>query len=109
MKRFGFLLLLVVALTSCAYFQRPKTLRDVKVGLDCIQVINNIPWELVSEKLGTPDEAPLPEPGSDLTENTRMYEGKTIIFYTDLQEFKEDGKTRFHEVITNVEVCVKRR
>jgi hypothetical protein len=108
MKRSVIFLLVAVVLTSCAYFQPSKTLDQAKIGLECIKYDEGINWAEISEKFGSPDIAPLPEPGSDLTKNIRGYEGKIVIFYTELKEVKEDGKTRFHEVVSNIEICKKR-
>jgi hypothetical protein len=108
MKRFAALGPLAIIFTSCAYFQQPKTLGQVKANLDCIRLQNGILWTQISDKFGNLDEAPLPEPSSELTQNIRVYNGKTVIFYTRLEEVKEGERTRFREIITGIEVCKKR-
>ena len=94
-----------IFLTSCATIQKPKTLDQVRTGLDCIEYKEGIDWKQIAEKFGNPDIAPLPEPGTDLSSNTRVYENKTIIFYTETQEVTEGGKVRFQEAVTKIEVC----
>ena len=102
--------LMMIVLTSCAYIQKPTTLSQVRMNFDCIELKgNNILWAQVFGKFGYPDIAPLPEPGTDLTKNARIYQDKIVILYTELQEVKVDGQTRFDEVITNIEVCGKKR
>lgn len=105
MRRFAIILLMSVFVTSCAYVQSPKPLEQVKVDLDCIKWEKDIEYKQISEKFGPPDIAPLPEVGTSLGRNTRVYKNKTVIFYTELQEFKEGEKVRFHEVVTVIEVC----
>jgi len=99
------LFVIVVALSSCTTFQSPKTLDKVKAGLDCIEYNEGIGWKQIYEKFGTPDIAPIPQPGQDLSKNARVYEDKIIIFYTERQEVKEGEKIRFNEVVTKIEVC----
>jgi hypothetical protein len=108
MKRSLVFLAIASVLTSCAYFQPPKTLDQAKVDLDCVNYDKGISWAEISEKFGSPDVAPLPEPGVRLTRNARLYKGKTIIFYTEIQEVKEGEKIRFREVVTGIEVCKKK-
>ena len=105
MKRFTIFFLIAIVVTSCAYLQHPKTLGQVKADLDCIAYQKGMDWKQISEKLGDPDIAPLPKPGSDLKENARGYTRRVIVFYTELQEVKEGEKVRFHEVVTDMEVC----
>jgi hypothetical protein len=62
-------------------------------------------WSQLSQAVGPPDIAPAPEPGTDLSKNTRIYRDKIIIFYTGMREVKEDGKVRFKEIVTNIEIC----
>ncbi len=104
MKHFVIVLLGVILLTSCATFQE-RTLSQVKEDLDCIKYKEGINWGQISEKFSDPDIAPLPEHGTDLIRNTRVYKDKVIIFYTEMQEVKEMEKVRFYEVVTNIEVC----
>ncbi|MDP2753225.1 MAG: hypothetical protein Q8P40_02410 [Nitrospirota bacterium] len=104
MKHFVIVLLGVILLTSCATFQE-QTLSQVKANLDCIEYKEGINWGQISGRFGTPDVAPLPEPGMDLSRNTRIYKDKVIIFYTERQEVKEGERVRFHEVISKIELC----
>lgn len=94
-----------IFLTSCATIQKPKTLDQVRADLDCIEYKEGIDWKQIPQKIGSPDIAPLPEPGTDLSSNTRVYENKIIIFYIERQEVKEEGKVRFQEAVTKIEVC----
>jgi hypothetical protein len=66
-----------------------------------------VKWKEVEENFGEPDYAPLPS-GESLSENSRVYRDKIIIFYTDRKRIKADGKTRYEEVITNLEICGKK-
>ncbi|MBM4273002.1 MAG: hypothetical protein FJ134_00845 [Deltaproteobacteria bacterium] len=65
-------------------------------------------WQMVSQKLGDPDLVPLPEPGTDLSENARGYKGCIIIFYTKRQPVKQGDKLRFEEVVYKVELCKRK-
>lgn len=105
MRHFVVVLLGVILLTSCATFQEPKTLSHIKTNLDCIEYKEGINWGQISGRFGTPDVAPLPEPGTDLSRNTRIYKDKVIIFYTERQEVKEGERVRFHEAISKIELC----
>jgi hypothetical protein len=105
MKRFTIFLFIAIALTSCATLQNPATLGHVKEDLDCIRYEKGLDWKQISEKFGNPDIVPLPEPGTDLSKNTRIYKDKVIIFYIERQEVKEGEKVRFHEVLTDIELC----
>ena len=105
MKRLAIFFLITIFITSCSYVQHPKTLSQVKADLDCIRYEKGLDWKQISEKFGVPDIAPLPEPGTSLGNNSRIYKNTVTIFYTDLREIKEGEKVRFHEVVTNIEVC----
>ena len=105
MRRFASFFVIAIVLTSCAALQKPKTLDQAKAGLNCIEYKEGIEWKKIAEKLGPPDIAPLPEAGTDLSKNARVYKNKIIIFYTERQEVKEGEKVRFREVITKLEVC----
>ncbi len=65
-------------------------------------------WNQVSRAMGPPDIAPVPEPGPDLSKNTRIYEDKIVIFYLEMREIKEEGKVRFEEVVTGMDICKKK-
>lgn len=87
-----------------ATFQEQKTLSQVKANLDCIEYKEGISWKQISEKLNSPDIAPIPEP-DNLSKNTRIYSDKTIIFYTELKEVKKGSKVRFYEIVNKIELC----
>jgi hypothetical protein len=62
-------------------------------------------WEVVQEIFGIPDFAPKPLAGEKLSENARVYKGKTIIFYTELRKISVGEKIRYEEVVTKLEIC----
>lgn len=105
MKHFVTFFILLIALTSCAFFQRTETLDKVKGGLDCIEYKDKIAWKVISEKFGAPNISPIPEPGTDLSKNVRIYKDKIIIFYTERQEVEEGEKVRFKEIVSKIEIC----
>lgn len=105
MRRLTILFVIVIALSSCTTLQQPTTLGQVKSALNCITYKEGMNWNQVSQAMGPPDIAPIPEPGPDLSKNTRVYKDKIIIFYIEMREVIEEGKIRFHEVVTNIEVC----
>ena len=108
MKRYVILFIIIIGLSSCTTLQQPKTLSQIKSELDCIQYKEGMSWNQVSQVMSPPDIAPIPEPGTDLSKNTRIYKDKIIIFYIEMKEVKEEGKVRFQEVVTNVEFCKKK-
>ncbi len=105
MRRLTILFVILIALSSCTTFQKPTTLGQVKSALNCIQYKEGMSWNQVSQAIGPPDIAPIPEQGTDLGKNTRIYEDKILIFYVEMREVKEEGKLRFQEIVTNIEVC----
>ena len=105
MKRLTILFIIVIALSSCTTLQKPTTLGQVKSTLNCIPCKEGMSWNQISQVMGPPDIPTIPEPGPDLSKNTRIYEDKIIIFYVEVREVKEEGKVRFQEVVTNIEVC----
>lgn len=105
MRRFAIFFVVAIALTSCAPLQKPKTLGQVKADLDCLRYEKGISWKQISEKLGSSDITPIPEPGTDLSRNTRVYRDTVIIFYIERREVKEGEKVRFQQVVTDIEVC----
>jgi len=107
-RRLTILFVIVVALSSCTTFQKPTTLGQVKSALDCIGYKEGMSWNQVSGTIGPRDIAPLPEPGTDLSKNTRVYKDKILIFHIEMQEVIEEGKVRFREVVTDIEVCKKK-
>ena len=108
MRRLTILFIIAIALSSCAALQESATLGQVKSGLNCVQYKEGMTWNQVSQVMGSPDIAPIPEPGTGLSKNARIYKDTTFIFYTELKEVKEEGKVRFQEVITNIEFCKKK-
>ena len=108
MRRLTILFIIVIALSSCTTLQKPTTLGQVKSALDCTQYKEGMSWNQVSQVMGPPDIAPIPEPGTDLSKNSRIYKDEIIIFYTEMREVKEEGKVRFQEVVTNIEFCKKK-
>jgi hypothetical protein len=106
MRRMVVLCILVFLLvSSCAVGKSGKPLTEVKAGLECIQYEKGMRWEAVAATLGQPDVAPLPEPGTDLSKNTRVYMKRTVILSVERQEVTEADKVRFHEVVTGLEIC----
>jgi hypothetical protein len=108
MKRFSTILIITIVLSSCAIMQSPQTLGQVKENSPCLEYAKGMAWRDVSGKIGPPDVAPLPESGSSLSKNSRVYHNMTVIFYTEPQEVKEGEKTRFKEVVYKMEICKKR-
>ena len=104
MKRLVIYLAVFLVLPSCALTQRNPTLAEIKADLTSLVYQEGMAWRSVSQTLGPPDQAPLPEPGTDLSRNSRLYQDMTVIFYTTRQEFREDGKVRFKEVVDRVEI-----
>jgi len=97
-----------MALSSCTTLQKPTTLGQVKSALNCITYTEGMEWNQVSQAMGHPDIAPIPEPGPDLSKNTRVYKNKVVIFNIEMKEVKEEGKVRFREVVTGIDVCRKK-
>ena len=108
MRRLAILFVIIVGIGSCTTLQQPKTLGQIKSELDCIQYKEGMSWNQVSQVMSPPDITPIPEPGTDLSKNTRIYKDKIIIFYIEMREVKEEGKVRFQEVVTNIEFCKKK-
>lgn len=107
MRRFAIFFVIVITLTSCTIIQKqPKTLDQVKVGLDCIEYREGMDWNQISDTFGIPPITPLPEPDTDLSKNARGYnKDMTIFFYTERRKVKEGEKVRFHEVVNKIEIC----
>jgi hypothetical protein len=102
MRRWWALLVLLVLVTSCP---RQTVLSEVKGTSPCITYHEGMSWDQVAAKFGTPDLVPKPEPGTDLSLNSRGYHGMTVIFYTKRQPVNEAGKIRFKEVIYKIDIC----
>jgi hypothetical protein len=105
MRRLSILFIIVIVLSSCTTFQKPTTLGQVKSTLICITYKEGMSWNQVSQAIGPPDIAPIPEPGPDLSKNIRVYKDKIIIFYTGIRDVIEEGKVRPQEFVTNLEIC----
>ena len=108
MRKLTILLTILFVLSSCTTFQKPTTLGQVKSTLNCIQYKEGMSWNQVSQAMGLPDITPIPQPGPDLSKNTRIFKDKIIIFYIEMKETKEEGKARFEEVVTGMDVCQKK-
>src|SRR3972149_2288402 len=103
MRRVIHVLLASLVLSSCAMFQKPKTLEQVKADLVCVEYADGMTWKEIHERLGKVDVSPLPEPGTNLQKNTRVYQNKWVIFSVENREFSQDGKTRFREIARKIE------
>ena len=101
--------LLFLGLTSCAHIQEPRTLAEVKENWDCLRYEPGVGWKQVTSTLAEPDVTPLPEPGTDLGRNARVFTGKVIVFYLERREVQEGGRTRFQEVVTDLDLCAKKK
>ena len=108
MRYLALILIASNGLLSCATWQEPKTLEQVKVNLICVEYTSGIAWEQIREHLGAADVAPLPEPGTNLQSNTRAYKKKWVIFSVENAEVQEDSKTRFREIANKIEVCTEK-
>ncbi len=100
-----FLVTMAMAVTSCGHLQQPMTLSAVKADLDCIPYEKGVSWKQIVATLRDPDLAPLPEPGTDLRKNARIYRDGIIVLYVESQEVTEGGKIRFQEVVTHIDLC----
>ncbi len=105
MKTFLGFFILAITLASCAAAIQSNKLDEVKAGLNCMEYKEGIAWKEIKEKFGAPDIAPIPETGTDLSKNTRIYKEKIIIFSTERQEVEEGGKVRFKEIVSKIEIC----
>lgn len=108
MKCVGIIFLLAMTLSSCAHAPPPQTLDQFKADWECLPYQKEMGWRQIFEKLGEPDLLPLPDPGTDLSKNTRIYRNKLLIFHAERREVQEGEKVRFQEVITNLEICRKK-
>ena len=102
MKKIAALLFVVILIAACA---APQTLGQAKENLTCIECKEGMDWQAIAGAFGEPNVAPLPQAGTKLSENTRIYKNMSVIFYTKSQEFREEGKLRFKEVVYKIEVC----
>jgi hypothetical protein len=97
-------LMLTVLLSACSISGKRVCLDEVKSSSNCVTFHDGMRWKIIQENFGEPDIAPLPT-GESLRENTRVYKDKVIIFHTDLKPIKVNGKTRYEEVVTEIEIC----
>ena len=97
-----------ISLSSCSIIQKIDTIEEVKAGLYCIEYQEGMEWNAIFRGLGEPDIHPMPQPGNDLSVNSRGYRGKTLLFLTKRREVKEGDKVRFREIVTKVEFCRKK-
>lgn len=105
-KRLSILLIPAAAfLVSCSLFVNQKTLDEVKAGGECITLTEGLKWKDIEEVFGTPDVRPLPMKGRPLSYYTRIYKKRMVILYVESEEAEVEGKTEFHEVVKEVEVC----
>jgi len=105
MKRLLLLCVVPPLIFACTSLSNSQTLSQAKENLFCLEYSNGIPWEQVQHAFGDPPFAPQPEPGTDLSQNTRGYKNLRIFFHTKPQKTEEEGKIRFKEVVYKVEIC----
>jgi hypothetical protein len=98
------LLTLLFSFSACSLSNQSVTLDEIKSDLKCVTYEDGLRWQIIKEELGEPDFAPLPS-GESLSKNTRVYEDKIVIFHTELNKIKVNGKTRYEEIISRVEIC----
>jgi hypothetical protein len=96
-------LILVLSSFSCAL--PDKTIKEIKWRLNCVEYKEGMKWEVVQGNFGVPDFAPIPLADEKLSENARVYKGKTVIFYTEIKKIRVGEKIRYEEVITKLEIC----
>lgn len=109
MKRVAVVCMFILfAASSCATVQRDKTLTEAKEGIECIRYEKGVSWAAVAAALGQPNITPLPDPGTDLSKNTRIYTKRIVILSVERQEVTQGEKVRFQEVVTGLEVCRER-
>ena len=98
------ILSLLLLLSACSLSNKTASLDEIKSELNCFAYEDGVRWKIIKTAFGEPDFAPLPS-GESLSKNTRVYEDKVVIFYTELNKIKVNGKTRYEEVISRVEIC----
>jgi len=96
--------ILAFGLSACALSTKTRTLEEIRSNLNCITCEEGTKWKSIQEEFGDPDYAPRPTEGK-LSQNTRIYRDRFIIFYTELKRIKVGGKIRFEEVVTKLEIC----
>lgn len=98
------ILSLLLLLSACSLSNRAESLDEIKSELNCFVYEDGMRWKIIKTAFDEPDFAPLPS-GESLSKNTRGYEGKVVIFHTELNKIKVNGKTRYEEIISRVEIC----
>jgi hypothetical protein len=96
-------------LTSCAAISQPKTLTEIKEGLTCLPYERGMDWKPIDETLKAPDLFPLPDPGTGISRNARIFTHPVVILYLENVEFKDGEKIRFREVVNSLELCTQKR
>jgi hypothetical protein len=108
MKRLAISFIIILTLTSCAIFEKSRTLGEIKGNKKCIELKESNEWKQISNQLGAPIY-PLPAPttgtNEDLTKNTRVYKNTIVIFYVEPKKIVEDGQKQYKEFVTKVEIC----
>ncbi|MCF8146042.1 MAG: hypothetical protein K9N21_19210 [Deltaproteobacteria bacterium] len=105
MKHLILFLIVLLAAAACTPFSGPETLGEFKNNIHCLEYKQGMPWNEIKNSLGTPEVTPIPQIDSGLSQNARIYKGKTVIFYTKPQKIEKNGKMRFEEVVYKIEVC----
>jgi hypothetical protein len=103
-SKYLMLLTLLFSLSACSLSNESISLDEIKSDLNCFAYEDGVRWKIIKAAFGEPDFAPLPS-GESLSRNTRVYEDKVVIFHTELNKIKVNGKTRYEEVISSVEIC----
>ena len=100
-------LTIILIFASCSLSPKTVNLEDIKSGQVCFIYEEGMKWKDVEENFGEPDYSPVPS-GERLSQNSRVYRSKFVVFYTDLKKIKVNSKTRYEEVITKLEICEKK-
>jgi hypothetical protein len=101
------LFIVTFGMCACAAPTKTTTLEEIKIGFNCHVYREGMEWKAIEEKFGEPDYAPIPT-GQKLSQNIRIYTELIIMFHTELKRKVVDGKIRYEEVITTVEICKER-
>ena len=103
MRKLLFVLVAALALAGCQALEKAKTVEDVKKDLVCVDYKPGMEWTEISRAFGEPDVAPAPPPGTESGANARVYRNMVVIFHTERKPLKVGDKTRYVEVVTDVE------
>jgi len=101
------ILSLFLLLSACSLSNKTASLDEIKSELNCFVYEDGVRWKVIKTAFGDPDFAPLPS-GEILSKNTRVYQDKVVIFHTELNKIKVNGKTRYEEIISRVEICTQK-